>query len=442
MQHCHIRVASTLATVFALAACPRPERAGQAWAPGPVEQRSGDALAPTSDAAVRPGAGSADGSRVDGAASSEAIRVLAEGYNEFSCELYQKLRAAPGNVVFSPISIATTFTALHAGARGETQRQLQSMLRLPEKPLPVIYELWTRLQSAGKPGPKLDIATRLFVGPAFPVIPAYAQLLDTYFGAQVVSLDFSNGEHARREINSWVSGSTGGRISDMLPASLPLSSTGLVLVNAINFRASWERAFDPASTRPAPFKRSRGGVVTALMMNKALNLPYADVDGGTEIVELPYQAEGDRDLAYVVIIPKTGQLSSVEDQIKSGQLSGWLAKLRPRAIDLSLPKYRLVQYHPLDSYIKALGATAAFHEPDLSGITQTRAAAAWAVHAASIRNDEAGSEASAATAYGVLVDGGVVLDPLRISVDRSHLFLIRDRRSGAFLFMGRVEDPT
>jgi serpin B len=70
------------------------------------------------------------------------------------------------------------------------------------------------------------------------------------------------------------------------------------------------------------------------------------------------------------------------------------------------------------------------------------------VQKAFVEADERGSEAASATAVEMAAPGAAapVPSPARpftptFKADRPFLFLIRDRRSGAVLFLGRVTDP-
>ena len=58
--------------------------------------------------------------------------------------------------------------------------------------------------------------------------------------------------------------------------------------------------------------------------------------------------------------------------------------------------------------------------------------------------DENGTEAAAATAYGMVAGAGNVPDPpppVEVRVDRPFLFAIQETRSGTCLFLGHVTDP-
>ena len=86
-------------------------------------------------------------------------------------------------------------------------------------------------------------------------------------------------------------------------------------------------------------------------------------------------------------------------------------------------------------------------EADLSGINgiPRDLFIAAVIHQANIDVDERGTEAAAATAVGVDTGGctGPTPDRIReLRFDRPFVFLLRDRETGAILFMGRVADPT
>jgi serpin B len=65
-------------------------------------------------------------------------------------------------------------------------------------------------------------------------------------------------------------------------------------------------------------------------------------------------------------------------------------------------------------------------------------------HKAFVEVNEEGTEAAAATAVVMRARGGApVADPTpTFQADHPFLFLLRDVRSGAILFMGRVSDPS
>ena len=66
-----------------------------------------------------------------------------------------------------------------------------------------------------------------------------------------------------------------------------------------------------------------------------------------------------------------------------------------------------------------------------------------AMHKAFVAVDEKGTEAAAATALGMRAGAAPPTnEPIPFVVDHPFLFFVRDTKSGAVLFMGRVLDPT
>ena len=76
-------------------------------------------------ACVQPASGDmlkSDKPRVSPSVSQADLALLVEGNNAFALDLFQQLRAEPGNVFFSPYSISTALAMTAAGARGETEK--------------------------------------------------------------------------------------------------------------------------------------------------------------------------------------------------------------------------------------------------------------------------------------------------------------------------------
>src|SRR5437016_8703137 len=56
--------------------------------------------------------------------------AMAAAVAAFGCDLFAKLRAKSGNLFFSPLSIETALAMTGAGARGETQAEMDKVLHL------------------------------------------------------------------------------------------------------------------------------------------------------------------------------------------------------------------------------------------------------------------------------------------------------------------------
>jgi len=118
--------------------------------------------------------------------------------------------------------------------------------------------------------------------------------------------------------------------------------------------------------------------------------------------------------------------------------------LTPKSVDLALPKFEFTTPLPLNDTLRALGMVQAFQGgvADFTGISGPNFPMyiSDVIHKAFIKIDEEGTEAAAATAV-VMRDASVPYADVVLHVDRPFVFLIRDRVTGAVLFLGRVVNP-
>lgn len=105
-------------------------------------------------------------------------------------------------------------------------------------------------------------------------------------------------------------------------------------------------------------------------------------------------------------------------------------------MEVTFPRFKTTVSLKLREQLIALGMKDAFYNADFSGMFEGGGPNISAVvHQAFVSVDEAGTKAAAATAV-IMTDS---LTP-SVRVDRPFLFLIRDRRTGSILFLGRIAD--
>lgn len=265
----------------------------------------------------------------------------------------------------------------------------------------------------------------------------FLDLLALNYGAAMRIVDFENDtEPSRLAINGWVSDQTQEKIKDLLPPGSITALTRLVLTNAIYFKASWRFPFNERLTQEAPFRWLDGGQVTVPMMSLDSEFGYARGEG-FQALELLYHGEK---FSMVILLPDEGKFAAFESALEAGRLNAILGSLQPERLQLRFPKFSFEFNLPLKTILIQLGMADAFSETaaDFSGIDGTRRLFIHDVlHKAFVAVNEAGTEAAAATAVII----GVVSVPPEVIVDRPFLFLIRERESGAILFLGRVVRP-
>jgi serine protease inhibitor len=164
---------------------------------------------------------------------------------------------------------------------------------------------------------------------------------------------------------------------------------------------------------------------------------------GLQVVELPYK---NTSLAMDLIVPDAADgLPAVEKQL--AHVPEWLAGLQDEeGLELTMPRFEVTAPLDLVPPLRALGMNDAFDQirADFTGMLSEprghRLFISAALHKAFVRVDEEGSEAAAATA--IMMSDAAVHIPPKVRADHPFIWIIRDTKSGAVLFVGRVSDPT
>lgn len=421
-------------------------------------------------------------------AQGSRARVVAEAYNASGLELFKQFSATPGNIVFSPYSVGTAMAMALSGARGETEREMLSVLKhnlkreeieaangdiiatlngydrstVPPTCPPGMTLNGVRCEcppsppragercSAGAailpPSAKLLSANALMLTKRGDLISkGYATLLRDKYAAEV----FQNAGLA--EINGWVNRKTEGKIGKILEKLEPTSAA--VLLNAVYFKSRWAVPFDERLTKDESFSLSQSRQARLPMMNRTgPNVLIARQ--GYRALWLPYAVP---ELAMVIVLPDEIEgLAEVSRRIDAKELSEMLAALRgaPKMVELTLPRFK-AEYRADDliSTFKQAGLKLALdaQHADFSGITgqpipPTKLYISQIVHRAVIEVAEESTEAAAATAIVLgapTASGGPPApeQPEVFRVDHPFQFYIVDNVTGAILFEGRIVDP-
>lgn len=377
---------------------------------------------------------------------AEQAQPAALANRTFGLKLYRGLAAEPGNIFLSPISLAGAFGPVAAGAQGETRAAIGRVLELPNNDTTLHRDLGgllRTLETDGE-GARVSIANGLWLMKGFAVKPAFVAVAKNSYDAEVESLDFRDGDAAAGRINSWVERETKGKIPELIEPDSLDEMTALVVTNAVHFLGDWMHPFNATKTRPQPFHLAGGTTREVPMMYGKRFERYAEA-GDVQLLELPYKGER---LSMVAILPKQyGGLAAIEKRLDDALVGEWLRQLElsePRQVQVDLPKVEFRTSYKLVAPLKAMGMAIAFdpRRANFRGIADTDLFISQVVHKTFLRIDEKGTEAAAATGIEIEVTSAPAVPPPTFRADHPFLVLIRDKPTGAVLFLGRIADPS
>jgi len=378
------------------------------------------------------------------------VATVTQGDNQFALDLYAQLRGKDGNLFVSPYSISAALAMTRAGARAETADQMDKVMHftLPQDKLnPTFGAIIHQINGdpSAKRGYRLSTANALWGQKGFPFNADFLKAAKDDYGSGLNDVDFKGAaEQARQTINAWVEKQTNDKIKDLLHKGDLTEDTRLVLTNAIYFKGDWASQFKKDATKNEAFHLSADKKSDVPMMHQTEEYGYFD-GGPFQMLEMPYAGN---DLSMVVLLPKkVDGLADLEKDLTADKLAGWVGKLNKQKVIVGLPKFKTEQRISLKQTLSDMGVKLAFDDKqaDLSGIggKPHDLFISDVIHKAYIDVNEEGTEAAAATAVIVATPSAVRVEPPTpvFQADHPFLFLIRDRRSGGVLFLGRLAEP-
>ncbi len=359
-------------------------------------------------------------------------------------------REPQANLVLSPAGLASGLGMAYLGARRQTAAALAHVLHLPPAGRTTggqaaggalsTFVAGTRgklaaLRALDRPGVVFLGSDHVWTDPRLRTEQSYLTNVATAYRARVAQVPLlSDPESARRTINAAVGQETRGQISDLLPAG-SVHGDGWVLTDASYLNADWARPFDHAMTAAGSFATAAGAAVRTQFLHGVGDYAYARADGWTA-VSLPYR--GGR-LALVALLPVAHDDGC--PAISPSVLSRVMTRLSAAPTGLAMPKVRLSSKADMAGPLTSLGMAVAFGpDADFRGISPNAGSLGMVEHAATLRVDEKGTQAAAATGIGVGVS--ITVRHRDVVFDRPYLLLVRDMASGEPLFLARVADPS
>jgi serpin B len=280
-----------------------------------------------------------------------------------------------------------------------------------------------------------EVANGLWVDKRIALEHTFTQTVERDFATTAESIDF-NERTAAAVINDWVKARTHGHIP--LLFNQLSQAVRFVIASAVYFHGRWETTFDAALTARKPF-HAPSETRALPFMTRSGEFAYT-ADDTLEAIRLPYRG---RFFSMFILLPRAGAEKHVAAQLEHKASAAW-DRVAARHGTLDLPKMHLKYSANLNAPLQALGLGIAF-EPraDFSGISRTPLSIDEVVHKSTLEVDEEGTEASAATGVAMRMTlARPNSEPaFHMTVDRPFICAIRDERTGAYIFLGRISEP-
>ena len=382
----------------------------------------------------------------DSASTSEGISAVVNANNQFAVTMYQQLngqsKQVDANVFFSPYSLTSAIAMLYAAAEGNTKAQIQKTFYYPSLPIlnPNSAALYNQFN---KPSPnyKLNTINDLWLQQGRTPNQAYIDTVKRYYGGQVNTLDFKNNtETSRQMINEKIAKHTNQMIPELLSKESTQPSTSAILTNAVYFKADWSSRFWVSGDMPFHYFNGTSSDVDMMFQNTEFR--YSE-DEQVQVVELPYKGI---ELSMLVVLPKSKEPLAMQTLIKNlstTQITDWTKRLKQQDILLNLPKFKIDEGYPMKAVLTDMGMPSTFgNQAKFNVFADSSPIAIDDIHhQAVIDVNEIGTEAAAATGVVAVDISGSMHPPVAFKADHPFMFMIKDNKTDAILFLGQVNKP-
>lgn len=393
----------------------------------------------------------------------ETETVAAESYNQMGFEMVETMHGMENentNILFSPLSIGIAYSMVYAGTEGATHDELKDFLNVNVEDKKFHRSNRELLKTLGNPEPsytyhrmfglaknvETNLANGIWFRDGINYRKSYSSDMRKYYDANVQTAPFN--DKTVKDINSWTSRNTKGEIKKIVKKLDPKDVA--VLVNAVYFYGEWTNQFDEEETDQEKFTLKDGSNVTVPMMEKEeTELQYVEFNQDWEKIEnpgqrvnrtlqaarIPYGETGR--IGMYVVLPK--DIDSFVEELDQQKWSKITESMEKTEIDLKMPKYKAEYDADLKKVTEKMGLEKPYQPTeDFQSMAEEADSIGKAKHKATIKVNEEGTEAAAATA--LIVKQSATLRP-EMTVDQPFMFAIVDEKSGSIMFQGIVQNP-
>ncbi len=370
---------------------------------------------------------------------------IVKSNNEFAFELFSSINKADtttANSFVSPFSVYDALAMAYDGAAKKTAKEMRKVLKFKKNQNESHKEFTQLLETYKSDKNFLTITNAAVAQKDYNFLETYLADLKDY-NAILSSADFSNDaakSEAIKKINEWVEKNTNGKIKNLLHKNDVNSLTKLVLLNAIYFNASWAKEFKTEKTRPMTFYGKNSLEYVTDFMNGTQTVELNDNEEAT-MMKLEY---ADKKASMYIIMPKKDtDIDEYISQMTYEKFESLMNDTKLIKADVSMPKFKIESRYEMKDVLFGMGIKSAFlNSANFSKMNgRTNLMIDNVIHQSLVEVSEKGTEAAAATAVIVREKTATNAHNPKLSINRPFVFVIKEQKNDAVLFIGKYVKP-
>lgn len=376
-------------------------------------------------------------------------RAYVSKNNDFAFDFYRHfsntdLHKTKSNIV-SPLGLGFVMGMLLDGAQGKTRDEIASLIGFGNDSRSA-SNLFFKALIEGLPTVDENVTLLMSNMVAYDDMVMleddYSQNMASCFHADQHQLSFKKKNEATDYINLWSNSKTKGMISEIINENEIDETTILMLLNAIYFKATWAKKFDPAETHSELF-HGTNGPTDLPMMHCSAQVLYTQNDLYS-MVSLPY-GSGDK-WSMKVLLPTDGHsLEEIRDRLTNVKWKADCGQLSSYIVDIKLPRFKTETNAILNDILSDMGAKTLFleNEADFSPLTnnlkKSDGKSLWVgllKQVATTEVNEEGTKLAAVTIAELMATSNVTTDTADFHCNRPFMYIIQEASSGVIFSIG------
>lgn len=370
-----------------------------------------------------------------------------EGYADSLTDFFYHSMAqflqGDGNSAYSPVNVYLAMAMLAETTGGNSRQQILDLFGVDtiEQLRQQASHVWNAHYSDDGETTLL-LANSLWLDEAYTFHQQTANLLAESYYASSFRGDLGT-EALNKALQAWLNDNTGGLLKDQAENVELDPQTVFALASTVYFTAGWESKFSKSNTKDAVFHLSDSNKTVPFMHKTMIGWSYYWSENFTAI----YLELTGNNRMWLILPDEsytTADILSSDDYLRMTLDPGSWENKGSYQINLSLPKFDVVNQMDLIEGMKAMGVTDIFDHTvsDFTPMTDTPMLYVDQInHAARVSIDEEGCRAAAFTVISVPGAGPPPeLDEIDFVLDRPFLFMVSSR-DNLPLFAGVVNHP-
>ncbi|XP_043927078.1 serpin H1 [Protopterus annectens] len=373
---------------------------------------------------------------------SKHATTLADNSASLAFSLYHNMAKDKNvdNILISPVVVASSLGVVSLGGQASTASQAKGLLNADKLQDGLLHaglsELLTEVSNSTARNVTWKMGNRLYGPSSVNFVEDFVKNSKKHYSFQHSKINFRDKKGALKSINEWASVTTDGKLPEITRDVE--KSDGAMIVNAMFFKPHWDERFHHKMVDDRSFMVTRSFTVAVPMMHRTGFYNFYDDDANkVQVLEMPLAHKLS---SMIFAMPyHVEPLERIEKQLTRELLNTWTSKMQKRAIAVSLPKITLEVSHQLQKNLAELGLSEAVDKSkaDLSKMSGKKDLyLANMFHAAALEWDTEGNPFDAS-----IYDREELRSPKLFYVDHPFFFIIKDNKTNAVLFIGRLVKP-